>query len=36
MLALFDRGSILRPSKLNPAWVTNNIYHFDIRPWWWT
>lgn len=36
ILALFDRASILRPSKLNPDWITSNIYHFDIHPWWWT
>lgn len=33
---MFDRGSILRPSKLNPDWRTGSIYHFDIHPWWWT
>ena len=36
LLALFDRGSILRPSKINPDWVSSPIYHFDIHPWWWT
>jgi len=36
MLCLFDRASMLRPSKLNPEWKSSNIYHFDIHPWWWT
>jgi hypothetical protein len=35
-LCLFDRASILRPTKLNPEWKTSSIYHFDIHPWWWT
>jgi len=36
LLALFDRGSILRPTINNPKWKTKNIYHFDIYPWWFT
>lgn len=36
LLALFDRGSILRPAKLNPLWESSPLYHFDIHPWWWT
>ena len=36
LLALFDRASVLRPSKLNPDWRTEDIYHFDIDPWEWT
>lgn len=24
------------PSKLNPDWRTDDIYHFDIDPWLWT
>jgi hypothetical protein len=36
LLALFDRGSILKPSKDHPEWKSPPIYHFDIHPWWWT
>ena len=36
MIAMFDRGSILRPSKLNPEWRIEAFPHFDINPWWWT
>ena len=36
LLALFDRGSILRPSAKNAKWKTKPIYHFDIDPWQWT
>lgn len=36
LLAIFDRGSILRPSKLHPKWKTEPLPHFDINPWWWT
>jgi len=33
---MFDRGSGMRPSKNHPEWITNDLYHFDINPWWWT
>lgn len=36
LIALFDRGSLLRPSKLNPHWKIEPLPHFDINPWWWT
>lgn len=36
IIAQFDRGSAMRPGKLNADWVTHPIYHFDINPWWWT
>jgi len=36
MIAMFDRGSALRPGKINAAWQTKDLYHFDINPWWWT
>jgi hypothetical protein len=35
LLCLFDRASMLRPSKDHPDWKSSNIYHFDIYPWWW-
>lgn len=36
LIAQFDRGSAMRPAKINPEWITKSIYHFDINPWWWT
>ena len=33
---MFDRGSILRPSKNNPDWKIQGIPHFDMDPWMWT
>jgi hypothetical protein len=36
LLALYDRGSMMRPSKINKNWKSSPIYHFDIHPWWWT
>lgn len=36
LIAMFDRGSGMRPGKKHPEWVTDDIYHFDINPWWWT
>jgi len=36
MLAMFDRGSLLRPSKNHPEWKIEPLPHFDIDPWWWT
>ena len=27
---------MLRPSKIDSSWKTENFRHFDIQPWWWT
>ena len=35
MIAMFDRGSLLRPSKKHPDWKIQAIPHFDINPWEW-
>jgi hypothetical protein len=36
LIALFDRGSGMRPGEGHPEWVSHSLYHFDINPWWWT
>ena len=36
MLAIFDRGSLLRPAKDKPEWKIKPNPHFDIDPWEWT
>ena len=35
LLCNFDRGSMMLPAGINPEWITDSIYHFDIDPWRW-
>ena len=36
MLAIFDRGSLLRPTKDHAEWKIKPNPHFDLDPWEWT